>query len=173
MVEYGYRYRDPEIGIFYSRFTLKELRELDAQQGQASAAILDAYRGRYPEFLERYSPAVNPFVHEARVHLFRRDRFLEKLRGAGGDEAKEKDFSSVAYSENRILEKYFPITLAASAYVLPADQAVRLADRRDLERLYVSSVSQHLITWPGEPGVRLGILGMIVALAVTSRRLSR
>ncbi len=173
MSEYGYRYRDPEIGVYYSRFTLKELRELDAQRGPASAAILDAYRDRYPEFLERYSPAVDPFVHEARVHLFRRDRFVEKLGQTGGDEAMERDFSSVAHSENRILEKHFPMTLAASAYVLPADQVARLADRRDRERLYVSPVSKHLITWPGEQGVRLGILGVIVALAVISRLLSR
>ncbi|MCI0567352.1 MAG: VanZ family protein [Acidobacteria bacterium] len=173
MTEYGYRYRDPEIGVFYSRFTLEKLRELDAQRGAASAATLDAYRDRYPEFLKRYSPAVDPFVHEARVHLFRRDRFVEKLRETGGDVGMVRDFSTVAHGENRILEKHFPVTLAASAYVLPADQIARLADRRDRERLYVSPVSMQVITWTGERPLRLGILGMILALAVTSRLLSR
>jgi hypothetical protein len=173
MAEYGYRYRDPEIGVFYSRFTLEELRELDERQGRASAAILDAYRERYPEFLERYSPAVDPFVHEARVHLFRRDRFVEKLGQAGVDEVMEKDFSTVAHCENRILEKHFPATLAASAYVLPGDQVARLADHRDREQQYVSPVSNQVISWTGEGSLRLWIVALIVALAVTHRQLGR
>jgi hypothetical protein len=84
-----------------------------------------------------------------------------------------KDFSTVAHCENRILEKHFPATLAASGYVLPADQVASLADRRDRERPYVSPVSMQVITWTGERGLRLGIVALIVALAVTHRYLIR
>ena len=173
MAEYGYRYPDPEIGVFFSRFTLEELHELDTQRGRAAAAILDVYKNRYPEFLQRYSPAVDPFLHEARVHLFRRDRFVEKLRPVTDDETMRKDLASVAYSENRILEKHFPATLAASAYVLPAEQLAMLEQFHDRQRLYVSPVSKQVITWPGEGALRFGFLGLIALLALAHWRLAR
>ena len=166
MAEYGFAYQDAEFGSFYSRFTLPVLRETDNRRARPAAAILDAYRDKYPEFLTHYSPAVDPFVHEARVHLFRRDRFVEKLRAGGVDQALRADFSVVAFAENRILEKYFPATLAASSYRLSEEEIARIAAERDRRQVYVSPVSNQVITWPSERALRICILGLIATLIV-------
>ena len=39
MSEFGYKYKDPEIGIFYSRLSLKDLHKTDEQKGKYYAQI--------------------------------------------------------------------------------------------------------------------------------------
>jgi hypothetical protein len=148
MAEYGYRYRDPHIGTFYSRLAPAELERTDRERARQAASILDRHAGdeAYRAFLEGYPPQRDPFVHEARVHLFRRDRYREiaatqRARGADPEESW-----TVAWRENLILERYFPATLAASASRLPAAERARLEAGQDPERPYESAVSAHLIT---------------------------
>ena len=79
MVEYGHLYDDPEIGIFRSRFALKELRKKNRWRGQAVAKILDEYINEddYDRFQIIYSVPRDAYAHEAGVHLFRRNRRLK------------------------------------------------------------------------------------------------
>ena len=74
MSEFGFRYEDPDIGIFQSRLTPDQLRREDATRGAEVAVVLNRYGDNYKGFLRDYRPGVDPLAHETRVHLFRRDR---------------------------------------------------------------------------------------------------
>ena len=73
MSDYGYKHKDPEIGVFYSRFTRKQLRMMDHIHKEKYSKILnETFRKDYGEFLKTYSPHTAPFLYEMRIHLFRR-----------------------------------------------------------------------------------------------------
>lgn len=63
MTEYGYLHRDPEIGSFYSRFTLDELKRLDDTRFDEAANIIKMYRDGlgYLVFLREINSGVDPF----------------------------------------------------------------------------------------------------------------
>ena len=173
MTEYGHLIRDEEIGAFYSRLSAQKLREWDAQRGAAAARVLDAFQGeeRYPEFLQRYPPAVDPFLHEARVHLFRRDRY-RKREDQFADAERRRFFRTVAFRENLIMEKFFPVTLAASGYILEAGERRRLESDMDRNLDYYSAVSEHLIVRVKEWQVWASLLlaaGLLIAGARRAR----
>lgn len=148
MAEYGYRHEDPEAGVFLSRFSRAQLEQVDRTRAADVAARLDAFREPelYEEFLRTWTPLTDPFAHEARVHLFRRDRLIQEGRGARGDEQAFRWFATAAWSENRVLEKYFGRTLQASGYVLGPKRLSQLERLRDPGVAYISPVSEHLIT---------------------------
>jgi hypothetical protein len=174
MVEYGYRYESPETGVFFSRFPAEALRRHDTEHGEAAARILDAYRDEwYPDFLARYSPAVDPFVHEARVHLFRRDLFHRRIADFPDDEAERRFHATVVLREDGILARYFPHTLARSSYVLPAAERAELESMQDPGMPYVSRVSDHLLVRMTETQVLASLLAVAGLLALASWRLGR
>lgn len=111
-----YRHSDPEIGIFYSRLTIDQLRRVDALKAQEYAQILKDWRNRsYPEFLKTFPASWHPFLYEMRIHLFRRDQHLNKGLEASSLSEKRKHLF-IAYKENQILQKYFRQTLNLSSY---------------------------------------------------------
>lgn len=180
MFEYGHRFVDPEAGPFRSRLSLEELGRTDLERGGEAARILDRFRDRssYREFLSIYTPVSDPFVHEARVHLFRRDQHLDWA----ADE--EKAFHApdvhlaVAFRENRIMEKYFPETLRQSGYVLSVELLAELRDSalpdRELPAREVESrVGRRLVTSFSELQI-VGLLALAaLALVLIDRRYSR
>jgi uncharacterized membrane protein YhaH (DUF805 family) len=171
MFEYGYLYQDPEIGRFRSRFTVEALLDTDRRRGAEVAAILDRYRDRstYESFLRRFNPVSDPLAHEARVHLFRRDIFLNAAKRF---RHREKDYHYhlwVAYRENQILQKYFPRTLAHSSYVLSPDQLAHMRDRLLTDRHYESPVSRSLQTVLSEGQVLGALILALVALVAVRR----
>jgi len=171
MAEYGHRYEDPEIGVFFSRSDPEALAAED-QTRAVEVAILDEYqaRERYPEFLAAYPSWRDPFAHEARVHLFRRDRYLFR---AGNEEDLEAalEFATIAAREHRVLERYFPATLAATtAYEIGTPEEGLLA-LEDLEADYESAVSRHLFTRLSERRIVLLVVVLTAALWFLRRRL--
>ncbi|MBN1269705.1 MAG: VanZ family protein [Kiritimatiellae bacterium] len=173
MTEYGYRHEDPEIGAFYSRFTLEELRRQDATRAVEASGILDRFRraDQYGDFLSEYTPMVDPFVHEARVHMFRRDHYL----GATWRHTKdgmEGYHATVAYRENLILEKYFSNTLARSRCRLkPRDKAG--LENKLIEMAYTSPVSAGVFTRFRERHVWSVVLLLCGVLMVVDFRFGR
>jgi hypothetical protein len=167
MLEYGHRFVDPEAGAFTSRLSRGDLRRTDRERGAAAARILDRFRehSRYQEFLETYTPVSDPFLHEARVHLFRRDRHMEWAEGADDARYEPRLHLAVAFRENRILEKYFPNTLRHSSYVLEPDKIALLSRSalpdREMGREAVSRVAYRLVT-------RLGERQIVALLVVTA-----
>ena len=149
MTEYGYLYTDPDIGSFRSRLSPSELRQSDRTRAKEAAEILDRYKNRdeYKEFLKIYTPVSDPFVHEARVHLFNRDiNFLRASRYyKDNQEAYSKRFTN-AFRENQIMETYFRNTLHHSAYVWSAEKLALAKKHLMHDKEYESWVSRNLIT---------------------------
>ena len=168
MVEYGYLYQDPDVGIFRSRFAPLELLEMDRRRAVEVAKILDQFKEgqSYGTFLRLYNPISDPFVHEARVHLFRRDSYFY-IAGKHKEDPKEHARClDIAYRENLIMTKYFSNTLQHSSYVWAAER-LDLARRHLLNGgNYDSEVSQTIITRISEPRVvgffMMLILGLIL-----------
>ncbi len=175
MTEYGFLYTDPHIGVFRSRLSTEELRRQDAERGKEAARILDAYRkdADYKSFLDTYTPNAEPLLHEARVHLFRRDRHLELAERYRNNKQAFQFFIDTAYRENLILESYFPNTLKHSSYVLPSDIQDEMSRNFLPDTSYESPVSQHLITRLSESQMLGALLLVVVALLGVDRYYAR
>lgn len=167
MLEYGHLYEDPDAGVFRSRLPPEELARQDRERGQEAGRILSQYQDPelYEAFLEIYTPASDPFLHEARVHLFRRDRYLQRAEEeAKDDPALYREYMTIAFRENQIMERYFTETLAASSYAWPAERRAFVESNIDPEMAYDSWVSRRLVTGIGEGGIMAGLLIAIAAL---------
>lgn len=172
MLEYGYRFDDPETGPFKSRFSARTLQQTDSERGPEAAMILDQFRDHstYEEFLTTHTPVTDAFVHEARVHLFRRDKHLEWAEETKNDPYQHLVHLTVAYKENRLMEKYFPVTLQHSDYTLAPEvlntiTEHRLPDSELPKKEVLSTVSRHLVTVVREPQILL-FIGLATSLLV-------
>lgn len=147
MIEFGYRHRDPVAGDFFSRLTLQALAAEDRERAEEVGDLLRRY-GRdadYEDFLKRYPPLDDPFVHEMRVHLFRRDRFWQEARAARNRPAEHAEKITVAWREQLLLERHFGASLRASGRDWPPDLRARARDASS-PGPYTSAVSAHLVT---------------------------
>jgi hypothetical protein len=174
MVEYGQWLGDPATGLFRSRLTAEELRRSDRDRAEEGARIIDRYRDReqYFEFLEIYTPVADPFLHEARVRLFRRDTYLERARLAEQEDLRRRQFN-VAYWENRILEANFSELLRASDYGWPAELAAEVRKHARTDEVHISGVSRSLITAVDERQVFWLTLVSVVGLLLLGSTLGR
>ena len=145
MIDYGYRYHDPEIGVFKSRFSHEQLKKYDQERGIEVAQILDRYIGGegYRAFQKIYSVPRDAYAHEAGVHLFRRNRYLER---ATTEEEKRPALYTVALRENQILEKYFPLAIKNSGHNWAEEFRAEIDNRALKNQEYVSYVSWDLVT---------------------------
>ena len=168
MVEYGHRIVDPEVGTFKSRLTAEQLRAADAARAEEAGAILRrlGHDDDYWLFLRQYSEVRDPFLHEMRVRLFRRDRYWNLARASREDAAKHGELISISFAEQRLLENWYPHTLRAAGRDWPADLRARAAAASSGAR-YTSPVSGTLITQFSERQAQLvlGSLVLVVALA--------
>jgi len=146
MSEFGYKYRDSEIGIFYSRLSLKNIRNIDKMKSEQNSQILNKYRNiKYEQFLREYNPISNPFLHELRAHVFRRDTYYKKAK----TDTKIKDKRElyfITYKENLILEKYFSNTIKKSVYVWDDNKIKEAEQFINKNQPYESPVSANLFT---------------------------
>jgi hypothetical protein len=169
MAEYGYRYDDDDTGIFRSRLSPVELEKTDRRRATKAAARLDELptQDDYREFLHRYTPFNDPFLHEARVHLNRRDYYL-----TSAGKYQERDVTefqrrmTIAHYENRIMEKYFHETLLQSVFLLPDKTVDQMKEYASPTSGYDSAVSKTLITRVNERQVLWSILILVTSLIV-------
>ncbi|HIE11414.1 MAG TPA: VanZ family protein [Kiritimatiellae bacterium] len=178
LAEYGCRIVDPEIGIFYSRFAPERLRAMDRERGRETGRALRECRvlGSSSRFRKAVSAAVDPFLHEAGLHLIRRNYYLSVLPEHRADSADAAFHARVAWSENRILEKYFPETLRYSGRALPEIQLRELEHLASGWRDFESIVSNHLITFFSRRQVVLvggAILAFLLAADMVLGRVAR
>jgi hypothetical protein len=127
---------------FRSQLSPEDLREYDLENGRSLGRLLRQEIGLgYPEFLRKYPANKYPFLHEMRVHIFRRDRYARKGRGKG-------KASWIALKENQILETYFGRALAEAGLDWPADKTKRIQLKSGSwgGLFYTSSVSNKVIT---------------------------
>lgn len=165
MSEYGFRHDDPDIGRFYSRFRADDLAALDAVRAEDGGRVIAHYwsSDTYSNFLQRYTPASDPFLHEANVHLYRRNHYNGVRLKHRPNPDSYRWHVTVAVRENQILERYYPHTLAASGQQWPASFTETLLPDVDTNRFYKSAVSRHLITRFSEQDIWHSILLLLLA----------
>ena len=134
-VHMGYDVRDPEIGVFRSRFTAAELAESARERRERWS--------RQPPIAQRRLSREDHYLTEALWHVQRRNQAWSR-----GDAA-------TAWRENRILEKFYAPVLDTPTYAdagghrwLPAQRdeaAARGADAPQASTAY----AYPLFVWPG------------------------
>ncbi len=171
MTEYGYRHIDPDIGTFYSRFTLRDIYNEDKHRYAEVAAIIDSYQGRegYKNFLKTYTPAVDPFAHEVRVRLFRRNYYLKEQADYNENDDQKYDYCTIAYKEHQLIRKYFSATLLHSAYMISDETIDYLRARLNTNTHYVSKVSMQLITSFSKKQILVIIAALLIILFFIDR----
>ena len=129
--------------------------------------------------MRTWAPGVDPFAHEARVHLFRRDRYLsigrmllakpveKEGREPNAEEVMDaRRAFSVAWWENQIVENFFPETLRRSSYQYDDAVLDLLAEQLVADEPYESKVSNMVTHEIGEStfvtGWVLALLGLVV-----------
>jgi hypothetical protein len=175
ILEYGYLYHHRDTGFFRSRLTFEELRLNDRTRGKEAAEILDRYqdRKRYLEFLKIYTPVRDPFVHEARVHLFSRDVHFSEATKCKDDPENYAKHLTIAFRENRIMERHFSNTLQNSGYVWSADQRALARGHLVVDLPRQSGVSRYLVTRVREAHLVLFFASLLVVLAIPHWYLGR
>jgi VanZ family protein len=149
MTEYGYKYKDPEIGILYSRFTLEELRNIDLINGESYGKILPENKGeelKYKDFIKVYNQHTNPFLYELAVHLSRRNSKFKDINEADSLYSKP-ELANTAFRENLIAEKYFGNTLRHSGLVWHDQRVKELKEKASSwKEDYISNAGSEIIT---------------------------
>lgn len=175
MAEYGDLYDDSDIGVFRSRFSATELEQTDRKRAAEASKILDRYRGRseYRRFNKIYTPISDPFLHEARVHLFSRDYSLELSSVYKDQPETYAKLLTTAFRENQIMEKYFTKTLKHSAYVWSPENLSLARRHLFTDEIFYSSVSRNVITRFNENQVAGFFLILTIGLALVHRRLGK
>lgn len=116
MIEYGYRHEDPEIGVFYSRFTLEKLKKIDRSKGPVQGKRIPpdiSLSETRTALLRTFNQITNPFLYEFLVHLFRRNNFVTYFNNS----ENSKWLIYAASKENSIIEKYFGIILKNTPFM--------------------------------------------------------
>lgn len=167
MAEYGFYYKSDDTGIFRSRLSPANLQKTDSLRHKEAADILktEGDPKRFKEFIKKYSPFSDPFLHEFRVHLKSRSHNLRKAgEYRSSDDNKYKMHITSAYFENIILEKYFSLTLRESGYVLPEKVLRDMRENAVRDSGYKSKVSKNLITVFSVQAFQWLFLGTILSL---------
>jgi hypothetical protein len=174
MLEYGYRYELDEMGLFRSRLPPDELVRIDAERGAEVGRLLaESDDDDYADFLAAYTPITDPFVHEARVHVFRRDRYLSTAESEVEDLDRHRYYLTVAYRENRFLEQFFPSTLRHSGRELEPERRASMEEGQNAEMEYESPVAWKVVTRFGEHHVIAAGAALVVLLLGLERAAAR
>lgn len=151
---------------FRSRLTFEGLGRNDQTRAQEVAALLDASRGAYKEFLLANPSSEDPFSYEARVHIFTRDRRLAEALRAESDSSKHRELMTAAFRENLILETAFGTTIERSSFAWSPPKRARIEEAQDPDSVYTSPVGSHLMTAITENRLRGLLLVSFFALVV-------
>ena len=167
MSEFGYKYKDQDIGTFFSRLSLNVLRQNDEKNAPRYAKVInESLNIPYEQFLRDYNPINNPFLYEIRIHVFRRDTYFEKAKLANNPNDKIESYF-IAYKENLILEKYFGHTMEKSIYSWAKEKIDKidlLTEKKD--KSYESPVSAGLFTAFSEKTMWIYILITLMILGL-------
>lgn len=154
----------PGLGIFFSRLKLEEWKALDETRHEEFAAIFKDWANKpYEGFLRTYSAQKEPFLHEFRVRIFRRDQKLKEVNKLPSGRKKDQALLA-AFRENLFLEKYCPLTLKLSGYAWSAEFVNNLALQIDAQASYRSPVGAGFWLFRKEKHLWATILLTIVIL---------
>jgi hypothetical protein len=166
MSEFGYKYKDQEIGVFYSRLNPNQLRSFDKKKGEEYAATLNGKSNvDYEQFIKDYNQINNPFLHEIRVHIFRRDTYYERGNNSSDHNEKRESYF-IAYKENLILERYFTQSIKNSVYSWDEDMIKDAISLIEINNFYKSPVSAGLFTTFSEKTMWISVLMTLMGLVL-------
>jgi len=162
--EYGYRHSVDDQTHFRSRLSSDELTRSGRDRAADLALELDAARG--PGGLTRsdISPATDPFGYEIRVHLFARNRNLNRALAREPGSSGHRRHITAAWRENLILEKFFGATLEQSSFRWGPRRRREAEAAQDPDELFVSRAGAHLVTRVSEGQLRILMLALFAAL---------
>lgn len=169
--EYGHRIQIRPGTVFFSRLAPAELQRQDRARGAEAGSLIGAYPGdaRYPAFLREYPAHRDPLAVEARIHVFRRDRYAAEARRLPPGPQRQIA-AEIACREQEILGAAYAQVLAHSGFAWPAELEARMRSwRGDPRSLYVSPVSQGLITRVSQ-GALTRLLAAVLAAALAGER---
>jgi len=176
MTEYGYKYDDPEIGIFYSRLPLDTLYDIDRENGAAYGNIFHHEIGSMDEFKKEIAEYNNPsraFLYEFFIHVKRRESNLSDYTGENGTDMLRDAAINTAIRENMLVEKYFRNTLKHSIFAWPESRVLELKASESLGiRKYDRTVGK-LITSFRLKTAWVTLVSVIVALWIFEKRWKR
>ncbi len=133
-------HQDPQAGRFSSQLTLDWLYKTDLVRSTEYGDILRQWKTKdYSAFLRAFPSWREPFLHEFRVRVFRRDR-KDAAAGRASSVRERGEALLAAVRENMLLEKYFGRTLDASGYAWPPAKRKELESQTDPARPYTSPV---------------------------------
>ncbi len=159
----------PGIGTFISAMRLEEIQEIDLTRGQELGAILHDWKDKpYEEFLQHFSASKEPFLHEFRVRVFRRDQKLKEASKLPPGPKREKALLS-SFRENLFLENYFRQTLSSSGYAWAPDFTSSLASEVNPEANYRSPVGAGFMLFQKENllwSLILALLGILILVNI-------
>lgn len=154
----------PGLGVFFSRLDLKEIRAIDEARHREFAAILKEWADRpYEDFLRTYSAQKEPFLHEFRVRIFRRDQKLKEASKLNPGRRRNQALLA-SLRENLYLEKYFSLTLKDSGYLWPEELSRNLAQQVPPDASYRSPVGAGFWLVRSESSLWAAILITIILL---------
>jgi len=173
MNEIKFKHKDPEIGVFISRLSSEDLTRTDRERAEEFGAIFKEWATKkYGDFLINFPGYAQPFLHEMRVHIFRRDRrFSLAKKSDNQNDRKENLF--IAYKENLILEKYFGKTLQNSPHKWRNTRPKQIETEIDTTHFYRSPVSATAHIPLAEKLLWGVILLIIITLVYLNIRISR
>ena len=173
MNELKLKHRDPEIGVFFSRMEIEELKKTDRERAEEYGNIFEEWKSKkYQDFLNYFPGYARPFLYEMRVHVFRRNRKFWEANETKDEKTRKKNLF-IVYKENLILEKYFTNTLQASPYKWPKRRIERFEKEIDVTPFYRSPVSAASFRPLKEKTLWGVILLIIIALVYLNIRISR
>jgi hypothetical protein len=153
VTDWGFRHTDPEIGVFYSHFTLKNLMEKDKWESQKYSMAIKAL---FPEKAQKYLQNQlnrDKFQMEILAHLFRREHYEQK-----GD-------YWVAFKENLILSNYFNESIVQSGYGWSSEKLSQIRQKMQspLNKNYESPVSKGELVVTFGPAIFWSFLFLMIS----------
>ncbi len=153
MTDYGFRHSDPEIGTFYSHFSIEELKRKDRNNSLTADDVLTlntvSTERAHALIQKPPGPYGSMFHFEFNMHILKRDLNYNKLSSdATTDETIETAMN--ALRENTILENFFSTTLERTAQTWSET-------KRSKAELYASS-------WKGTDTGKAGKMITVVRL---------
>ena len=158
MNEFGYRHRDPGLGIFFSRMPREELRRQDRERASIDAPKVNdiARLGRDDGFLQKREARGEIFLHELQLHLYWRERH-----------SSEKSWGA-AWGEQLVLETYFGNTLALTVYQLAPERRASLQALAADSGRFVSRAEEHLFAWLSERQLIICLVSSCIILLLAN-----
>jgi len=173
MNQFNMKHEDPEIGAFFSRLSIADLHREDGEKAEEYGKILTEWENKdYAQFLRTYTGIWAPFLHEMRVHVYRRDKRLEQALQSETNGSR-KDNLFIAFKENLLLEKYFGSSLNRSPYQWDEETRLQVGKSVDKSAFYKSPVSATLFSPRREGHLWIGFALLLLLILAANIYLFR